>query len=81
MLSNVFADVFTEFPLLNSCNEHHAERPAIGRPTPRAETLKATPLALSVGNLLGHKASKGTAPGALMLKSGHLNPGAYNPAI
>ena len=51
------------------------------RPAPRAETLKAAPLALSVGNLLGHKASKGTGPGALMLKSRHLNPGAYNQAI
>ena len=81
MLSNVFADVFAEFPLLNSCNEHHAERPAIGRPRARAKTLKAAPLALSIGNLLSHKASKGTGPGALMLKSRHLNPGAYNPAI
>lgn len=51
------------------------------RPAPRAETLKAAALALSAGNLLSHKASKGTGPGALMLKSRHLNPGAYNQAI
>ena len=77
MLSNVFA----EFPLLNSCNKYHAERPAAGRPTARVETLSAAPLALSVGNLLSHKASKGAGPGALMLKPRHLNPGTYNPAI
>ena len=73
--------VFAEFTLLNSCNEHHAERPAVGRPRARTETLKTAPLALSIGNLLSHKASKGTGPGALMLKSGQLHPGTYSPTI